>query len=322
MGSSGTIAATRVPSYMAFWTSTNAAPSVITERMRIDNAGRVGIATPTPVAFLDVNGNSLVRGAYATSAGISGVYTGSISGTQYKIEAINPGTAGLELRLSGTVLSFFDVGSGANSRFAATTGNLLVGGATDGNFKLDVQVSGSSGIGRFYDQTATVGTTLLAVRAGAGQSGDLFQAQNNGGTAIAGVTSAGNGYFTSTLLVDSGGSWSASSGGMRVRSDAGLFYSSTTNASGTIDAGLARDAANVLQVNTGVAGTYAALKAARLQTAATTVGALPAAAAGNAGSEMYVTDANATTIGTTVAAGGANKVKVWSDGTNWKIYAS
>jgi len=53
-----------------------------------------------------------------------------------------------------------------------------------------------------------------------------------------------------------------------------------------------------------------------------TVADLPAAAAGNAGSIQYVTDANATTIGSTVAGGGANKVMVWSDGAAWKIFAS
>jgi sugar lactone lactonase YvrE len=47
VGSSGTVATNRVPTYMAFSTATNAAPSVLTERMRIDNAGNVGIGTTT-----------------------------------------------------------------------------------------------------------------------------------------------------------------------------------------------------------------------------------------------------------------------------------
>lgn len=49
----------------------------------------------------------------------------------------------------------------------------------------------------------------------------------------------------------------------------------------------------------------------------TTVGGLPAA--GIIGRRAFVTDANAATFGTTVAAGGANKVPVYDNGTNWII---
>lgn len=48
-----------------------------------------------------------------------------------------------------------------------------------------------------------------------------------------------------------------------------------------------------------------------------TVGTLPAAP--GAGSRAGVTDASVTTFATTVAAGGANKVPVYNDGTNWII---
>lgn len=47
-----------------------------------------------------------------------------------------------------------------------------------------------------------------------------------------------------------------------------------------------------------------------------TVATLPT---GREGDMAYVTDANATTPGSIVAGGGANKVKVWFNGTNWLI---
>ena len=55
---------------------------------------------------------------------------------------------------------------------------------------------------------------------------------------------------------------------------------------------------------------------------AVAVAALPAAATAGAGARATVTDSNATltaSIGAVVAAGGANIVPVFSDGTNWRI---
>jgi hypothetical protein len=57
-------------------------------------------------------------------------------------------------------------------------------------------------------------------------------------------------------------------------------------------------------------------------TATTTVGNLPAASADWQGIRLYVTDSNATLtvgIGAIVAGGGANKVPMTCDGTNWRI---
>jgi len=133
-----------------------------------------------------------------------------------------------------------------------SNGNLLVGTTTDGNFRVDIASSGSSGTLRVYDQTPTTGVTQVIVRGAAGQSAtNLTTWQNSGGTALASILPTGQYRFIGV-----------------------------------------------------------------------TVASLPAAAAGNAGAIAYVTDANATTIGTTVAGGGANTVLVWSNGTDWRIYAN
>jgi hypothetical protein len=50
-----------------------------------------------------------------------------------------------------------------------------------------------------------------------------------------------------------------------------------------------------------------------------TVATLPSASDSGMGARAFVSDANATTFASTVAGGGANKVPVYSDGTNWKI---
>lgn len=56
-----------------------------------------------------------------------------------------------------------------------------------------------------------------------------------------------------------------------------------------------------------------------ISTAATTVAALPTSPAPPTGARAFVTDANATTFASVVAAGGANGVPVYFDGTNWRI---
>jgi len=50
-----------------------------------------------------------------------------------------------------------------------------------------------------------------------------------------------------------------------------------------------------------------------------TVATLPSAATSGVGARSFVTDASGPTFGATVAGGGAVKVPVYSDGTNWKV---
>jgi hypothetical protein len=50
-----------------------------------------------------------------------------------------------------------------------------------------------------------------------------------------------------------------------------------------------------------------------------TVSTLPSASAAGVGARAFVTDSSVSTFGSTAAAGGANKVPVYSDGTDWKI---
>ena len=50
-----------------------------------------------------------------------------------------------------------------------------------------------------------------------------------------------------------------------------------------------------------------------------TVAGLPAASSVPQGTRRFVTNANATTFASIVAAGGTNVVPVYSDATNWRI---
>jgi len=50
-----------------------------------------------------------------------------------------------------------------------------------------------------------------------------------------------------------------------------------------------------------------------------TVATLPSAVNADVGARAFVTDASLPVFGATVAGGGATKVPVYSDGTNWKV---
>lgn len=94
---------------------------------------------------------------------------------------------------------------------------------------------------------------------------------------------------------------------------------SSSSTETTRDTGLGRSAAGVVEVNDGTNGNYRDLRARNVRTNETTVASLTAAATAGAGARSFVSDANATTFLSTVAGGGANKVPVVSDGTNWLI---
>jgi hypothetical protein len=175
--------------------------------------------------------------------------------------------------------------------------------------------------------TPTTGVTQFIVRAGAGQSATNLQTwQNSGGTALATIGSTGRMFSPRfTTLVDSG--WALqddfdSSWPMLFASGRGIAWSSTTSFAGAKDLSLSRfGVGGVLQIGDGGANTNGYLFLSGTRNVGRTVANLPGAS-GNAGMIATVTDATVTTIGTTVAGGGANTVLVWSNGTNWRIYAN
>ena len=68
-----------------------------------------------------------------------------------------------------------------------------------------------------------------------------------------------------------------------------------------------------------ILGQLTAATQSTISTTVYTVVTLPSAATSGVGARSFVSDANATTFASIVAGGGANKVPVYSDGTNWRI---
>ena len=131
-----------------------------------------------------------------------------------------------------------------------STGNFLLGTGTDGNFRLDVGSSGSSGTTRIYDQTPTTGSTSLIVRAGAGQgSNNLTTWQNSGGTEVARVN-AGGGMAAQEFFNLTGTFYQ---NGVNVDVGSGGIYRFANSASqgAAKDLSLSRASVNTLQVGDG-----------------------------------------------------------------------
>lgn len=84
------------------------------------------------------------------------------------------------------------------------------------------------------------------------------------------------------------------------------------------DVGIARNAAGVIEINSGTIGTLRDVKTRTLQNAVSTVSGLPTCNGGAEGSRSGVTDALTPTFLTTVVGGGAVHASVYCDGTNWK----
>jgi hypothetical protein len=226
------------------------------------------------------------------------------------------------------VQSTMDVNSSYSFNFSSTTDatgtkDLSLSRAS-GN-TLQVGDGGSNALGSLLFKGGTVydssgaGNTSFVVRNGAAQSSNLQVWANSGGTPIAYVDAGGNFFGTQVLELNNTARLTGS--GVVVASNRSFGFSSTTGSGGALDAAFARNAAGVIEVNNGTAGTFRDLYLRGVRPVGSTVANLPTAS-GNTGMIATVTDATVTTIGTTVAGGGGNTVLVWSNGTNWRIYAN
>lgn len=84
------------------------------------------------------------------------------------------------------------------------------------------------------------------------------------------------------------------------------------------------NAASTYLTITNAASTYLSISSAAttyapLRTTVTTVSGLPSASTAGNGATYIVTDASSPTLGATVTGGGSTRVRVNSDGTNWKV---
>ena len=97
-------------------------------------------------------------------------------------------------------------------------------------------------------------------------------------------------------------------------------YLTVTGAANLVDVFTAGGGTNVtLRLSSEGTGPVSINTIQGIQLLPTTVGALTACSAGLRGRQAVVTDSNTATWGATVAAGGANNVLIWCNGTNWTV---
>jgi hypothetical protein len=125
----GTIAATQVPTIIRFSTATNAAPSVVTEAMRIDSSQRVGVGTTSLTSLFNVGSTDQFQvnstGAIASATGITSSGTINFSGLTASSPVFTD--ASKNLTNAGTV-PVVDGGTGTSTAF--TQGSVVFAGAS------------------------------------------------------------------------------------------------------------------------------------------------------------------------------------------------
>lgn len=124
--SAGTIASTRVPTEIRFLTATDAAPSVLTQRMVIDKAGNVGIGAATAYTKLDVAG--IVASGGTGGNGEFRSYQDSFAGNNYVSLKTDTSAQKSGLYRNGTpaFFAFYDTSNGDVALSANFSGASIV----------------------------------------------------------------------------------------------------------------------------------------------------------------------------------------------------
>lgn len=284
---------------------------------------RAGKGSPLTHDEVDANFTNLQTTADAALPLAGGTLTGPVTMTGGTVTTSTPlidatqtwNAAGVTF--TGWKLNVTDTASAAGSLLA----DWQVGGASKAYLN-------KSGVLTFVGNDATkiqIGDASVLFLHQTGLSG-------HGSDALSGALMIRNHLWTkSTILSVEAGNNTLSLGNS---TDAQTFYvvGTYTDSSNYVRASLAATSTTVtlaaetagtgadnIDVTLTPAGTGVVASGSPIKTQSTTVASLMSAATAGSGARAFVTDATATTFLSTVAGGGANKVPVVSDGTNWLI---
>lgn len=203
--SSGTIAATRIPTEIRFHTATDAAPSILTEAMRIDNVQNVTIqknfiipATTSAVGAIFQGANKVFH-SYGTRNLFVGVTSGNVTLTSTDTAAFGNGT------LTGLTSGVANCAFGQGSLVATQDGNRNCGFGKD-TLKANISGSGHCAFGH---------ESLLSNATGGINSGFGFSTLRQNATGV------GNSAFGGSCLYNCSSSYNTGGG------DSTLYNTST-----------------------------------------------------------------------------------------------
>lgn len=305
-------------------------------------AALLNLANPSAVTFIRINADNsvtaLTAAQFATALGLgtgdSPTFTGAtLSGgtltapVNVNLTLATSGTGAVALS-NGAALQIKEPGGSTNSIAAAASGYLTFTRAGDTGFAIyPGQVNQRAGSVLGWTSSGTNAATSADTGVARASAGVVEINNGTAGTlrdlslraiAASGAVSAtsyvesaigfrvpGNLYITST-----------SDGIVRLLNSSATDFNRLQFGGTTSSFPSLKRSGTGIQVRLADDSGDAPLTVSTIRLAAYTVATLPTPAAGM---RAYVTDANATTFMSTVAAGGANVVPVFYDGTNWKI---
>lgn len=225
--------------------------------------------------------------------------------------------------MRGTTTGEFNTACGVDALMSNTTGHNNVAVGVDA-LQLNVDGSRNTAVGVNALVVCTTGEDNTAI----GMS-SLFMATNATGITAVGYAALGSyltGFQTTAVGYTAGYSLTSGNFNTFLGNEAGNHASQLANAANSTALGngsyttasnqVVIGNASVTDVYLGSVSAAARLRAKAVVHTALTFATLPT---GVAGQVAYITDSNTATWGATVAGGGANKVLVWFNGTNWTV---
>jgi hypothetical protein len=183
----GTVASTRVPGNLTFWTGTDAAPTVLTERMRITSGGTVGISTVTP--GVNTNYRLHVYGASAAAVLAEIFFSGDTNVVRGPL-SLKHTTDGDMVDAFGVAFNFRIQDSAVVDNFIGAVGAVRAGADNTGDIvfwpavagtsteRMRVTSAGNVGIGvpnSVSGGTQTINTSYLLHAYGVSKAAGLFE---------------------------------------------------------------------------------------------------------------------------------------------------